>query len=406
MISEKYFRVIAKPFALTALFFIMVIGLYLAFAPIVIPTLPTRMRTPEATERELARLSTLGTFLAGVFRGDFGISGYTGHPISEDLGSRLQVTLLLIGISLALTVIMAMIVVLIVLLRKPTTRKPQAFAHSLKGYMFGLIPFLGFILIMVFGYNLRLLPTFGLYPPEWAIHPLQSLGEEITVRLSHLVLPALSLGLIFLARAVMVVWSGASSVFSENWTKRILFAFATIDFAFIISSVVLVEWIFSLPGIGILFFNSLSLADYNLMIGAFIMLLAVTVVLGYASSAIDFLLCFSGLQGKLEAKTAEPVRSEKQKKHQGKKVGALLGFLKRKGFVTGSIIVFVFIMLGVLAPLITPYDPVNDIGIAADLAKPYWLQQLLNQNYSTNMNPIEDPGFNQGSASLGNWNIT
>lgn len=407
MILEKYFRVIAKPFALTALFFVMVIGLYLAFAPVLIRDLPARMRYPEAIEPELARLSTLGTFLAGVFRGDFGISTYTGHPISEDLGPRLQVTLLLIGISLALSVITAMIVGLLVLLWKPATRKPQAFAHSLRGYTFGLIPFLCFILIIVFWYNLRLLPGFGLYPLEWAIRPPQSLVEEITVRLRHLVLPSLSLGLIFLARAVMVAWSGASSIFSENWPKRILFAFATIDFAFIISSVVLVEWVFSLPGIGSLFFNSLNYVDYNLMIGAFIMLLAVTVALGYASSAIDFLLCFSGLQGKLEARTAEPVRSEKQKEHLGKKVeGPLLGLLKKKGFVTGSIIVAVFVLLGVLAPLITPYDPVEDIGIAADLAKPYWLPQLLNQNYSTNMNPIEDPGFNQGSASLGNWIIT
>ncbi len=407
MISKKYFRVITKPFALTALFLIMVVGLYLAFAPLVIHTLPYFMRTPEVAERELARLSTLGTFLAGVFSGDFGISAHTGRPVSEDLGPSLQVTLLLIGISLALSVIMVMIVVLIGLLWKPAARKPQAFAHSLRGYLFGLIPFLGLILIIVFCYNLSLLPGWGLYPPEWAIYPPQSLGEEIITVLSHLTLPSLSLALIFLARAVMVAWSGVSPIFSENWPKRILFAFATIDFAFIISSVMLVEWGFSLHGIGYLFYNSLRFSDYNGMIGAFIMLLAVTVALGYASSAIDFLLRFSGLQGKLETKTAEPVRSEKQKESLGKKVeGTLLGLLKRKGFVIGSIIIIVFVLLGALAPLITPYDPVKDIGIAEDLAKPYWLPQLLNQNYSTNMNPIEDPGFNQGSASLGNWNIT
>lgn len=407
MILKKYFRVITKPFALTALFFIVVIGLYLTFAPFVISGLPARMRTHEDTERELARLSSLGSFLAGVLRGDFGISAYTGHPVSEDLGPRLQVTLLLVGISIALSVIMAMIVILIALLWKPATRKPQTFAHSLRGYLFGLIPFLSLILMMVFWVKLGLLPGFGLYPSEWAIYPPQSLVEEIVGRLSHLVLPSLSLGLILLARAVMVTWSGASSITSESWPKRILFAFGTIDFAFIISSVVLVEQGFNLPGIGSFFINSIYYADYNLMMGAFITLLAVTVALGCASCAIDFLLRFSGLQSKLEAEVTEPSRSEKQNERLGKKAkGTLLGLLKRKGFVTGSVVIVVFVLLGIFAPLMSPHDPVHDIEIAADLAKPSWLPPLLGQNYSTNMNPIEDPGFNQGSISLSYWNMT
>jgi len=377
-------------------------------------TLRLRITNPEAITEELARLSTLETFLASVFRGDFGYSLGTGDLVSREIGPRLQITIGLIALSTVLFFVTGILAILVASFRKPKRRKPQAFGHSLRNYLFGLTPFLGLILLIVFFHNLKVLPGYGTYPRQWTIIYRDTGGfppnllEQIGGRIPHYVLPSLTLALIFLARNLMVVWGGGSSVVLEAWRKRILFAAATIDFPLIISAVVLVEWIFSMAGIGPMLFAAISWSDYNVMIGAFIVLLALTVVLGYASTVLDFLLRFSGLQESLERKTLqEPALSEEQKKVEGKKGKRMLWSLwKTKGLVTGAAIIAVFVLLGLSAPLVTPYDPVHDLYVASDYAQPNWLPLLTAQNYSHNMNPIDDPSFDQGPVSIGKWNIT
>lgn len=416
MILKKYFRVIVKPIALTAMFFFLVSCLYLAFAPILIENvfLNARIRNSDIIPGELARLSSLGTFWAGILRGDFGVSAVSGDYISNELGERLQNTALLIGMGIVLSVVTGIVAVLIASLRKPTTRKPQVFGHSLRSYLFGLAPFLGFFLLLVFYYNLKLVPIAGMYPREWAIIYMETGGfppnllVRIIGQLPYFVMPSLTLTLILLVRNLIVVWSGSSPIFSEGWLKRFLFAFATIDLVFIISAVVLVEHVFTWPGMGKWLWNSISFMDYNTMIAVFIVLLALAVVFGYASTALDFFQRFSGLQENLDRKAAqEPPHVGKQKKIEGKKVkGIFLVLWRRKSLVAGTVIVVVFILVGAFAHLLTPYDPVFGYYVASDYAQPSWLPQLTGQNFSLNINPIDDPGFSQGPASLSNWNIT
>lgn len=408
---KKYFRVITKPVALTSLFFIVLVWLYFVFAPILKQVGILRIRNPEAVSEELARLSTFETFLAGILRGDFGYSSITGDFISREIGPRLQLTIGLIALAIVLFFVTSIMAILIASLYKPKTSKPQAFGHSLRNYLFGLTPFLGFVLLIVFSYNLKLLPRYGIYPLEWAMIYRDTGGfppnllEQISGRFPYFVLPSVTLAFVFLVRNLMVVWSGSSSVISEAWRKRILFAFATIDFPLIISAVVLVEWIFTITGAGHLLFSSILWADYNGMIGAFIILFALTVVLGFASTALDFLLHFSGLYENLEKKASQELAvSEKQGQAEGKKLRNMLqSFWKRRSLLAGSIILIFFVLLGLFAPLITPYDPVQDVYLASDFARPSWLPQLTGQSYCPSMNPIDDPSFN---GPIGDRNIT
>jgi len=393
------------------LFFVMLAWLYFTFAPILREVGILRIRNPSAIPEELARLLTFDTFLGGVLRGDFGYSSMTGDFVSRELGPGIQFTAGLIALSIVLFFITGIMAILIASFRKPETRKPQVFGHSLRNYLFGLTPFLAFVLQIIFCYNLKLLPLYGTHPLEWGMIYADTGGfppnllERISGQVPHYVLPSLSLAFIFLARNLMVVWSGGSSVVSETRRKRVLFAVAIIDFPLIIFGVVLVEWIFTMFGVGQLLLRSILWADYNSMIGAFVILLALTVVLGYASTALDFLLRFSGLQDNLEKKASqETTVSEKPRKAEGKKVmGMLWSGWKRKSLLAGSIILVFFVLLGLFAPLITPYDPVHDVYLASDFARPSWLPQLIGQNYCLNMNPIDDPGF---SEPIGKRNIT
>lgn len=361
MFWAKYSRIVFKPIALTAMFLIMLIWLYSAFAPIVRESLQWRVRSSVYVESELARLSTLVTFLTGVFRGDLGISFRTQAAVSTELGERLPVTLLLIGLSTALALITEVIAVLIASFWKPTSRKPQSFMHSLRNYLFGLIPFLGFFLILVFAFELNLLPPGHLFPDYWFVYPPQSLLEEFVVRLQYLVLPSLTLALIFLARGIMIVWSGASPILSEGWSKRFLFSCVAIDFTFTISAVVLVEWVFLLHGLGYGLFRSVEFGDYNGMIGFFIALLALAVVLGYVSTLIDFLLRFFGLNEKLERKVIlelPPSRKKEESIINGVK-GTLQDLFRSRGFMAGFVIVTIFVLFGIFAPLVAPASPVS-----------------------------------------------
>jgi ABC-type dipeptide/oligopeptide/nickel transport system permease subunit len=69
--------------------------------------------------------------------------------------------------------------------------------------------------------------------------------------------------------------------------------------------------------------------------------------------------------------------------------------------VAGLTLLLIFIAIGVLAPLFTPYDPQTSMQLANFRAKPDWLDQSIPKN----MYYVTDPGFSS-SGSLSGWTVT
>ncbi len=76
-------------------------------------------------------------------------------------------------------------------------------------------------------------------------------------------------------------------------------------------------------------------------------------------------------------------------------------YLSNRMGQAGLVLLLLFIGMAVLAPYITPYDPIYTMQLANFRAKPQWLDPTL----PPNLYPVDDPGFGTAS-SLSEWTTT
>lgn len=355
---KRYFRAFAKPITLTLLFFTIVISLYyLVYAPD--PSIVViHYKPPEINQAELDRVSSLGSWLGNLFRGNLGISILTGDYVLTDLYPRLGFTLLLVGVSIAASVLTGMGLVFLSSFLKRRGLKPLTFAHSLNAYFFGLVSIIGIGILFLFLY----LYEHGLYLRLPSPYYLGLYRRDILQ-------PTLTLVLIALVRNIVVIRSRGSLFESKNRCKSLLLPITTIDFSFTISATLVIEILFGIPGLGKWFADSLLLtrADYNVTVAAFIMILVIAVCLGVASIPLDIIKRVSGLHEEFERKSAAKAKTNTR----------LLGngweFLKRKTFWMGLMIVVSFLLLAALAPWITGGIDPEQRTPAQRYAMPEWM---------------------------------
>ena len=167
----------------------------------------------------------------------------------------------------------------------------------------------GLMLVLLFSVVLDWLPAFG----------MSSVGANLTGFASvldvgrHLILPALTLGLFYLAIYARLTRASMLEVADQDFVKtarakgvpegRILRAhvlrnallpvitFAGIQAGQLIGGSILVETVFAWPGIGRLAFDALLARDYNLLLGVFVctstMVVAFNIVTDLLYAAID-----------------------------------------------------------------------------------------------------------------------
>ena len=90
---------------------------------------------------------------------------------------------------------------------------------------------------------------------------------------------------------------------------------------------------------------------------------------------------------------------EKDKTLRGLREFSILYSKSRLG-VAGLVLLLIFIAIGLLAPIITPYDPQTSMQLANFRARPIWLDPSI----PPNMYNVASPGFDS-AASLGEWII-
>ena len=227
------------------------------------------------------------SWLTAFVRGDWGYSYADGRPVLERVVERLPATLELIGTAVLLALLAALPAGVFAAARRRVDRitGPVAVAGiSLPVFWFGLL------LQLVFASALGWFPSSG----------RQSFGGgDFVDRLTHLVLPAtvlavvlsaawsrylrgamrqsLSLPFIDIARARglserRLLWRHALPIALPTFVTVVL-----LDSAMLASGAVVTESVFSWPGIGSLFTESLAKRDYTVLM-AFLMIGSVAVV--------------------------------------------------------------------------------------------------------------------------------
>jgi ABC-type dipeptide/oligopeptide/nickel transport system permease subunit len=375
-VVKRFFPVIFKPVLLILLFLVAVAWMYHVHVAVVdIEGIAPIYLSPETRARERDRLSSFGSFLINAFTGNLGVSFSSQRSVSVELAARLPSTLLLIGLSIVFSLLIGVgFAALLAVMAKRGRRRPSTFAHSRGGFFFGATPPVAFLLLFFFGFyvsvawGLRIFPVRGMYSTPPPTDPVAYIADVAW----HLTLPVAALVWVNVVRTLLIIWSSGSPFTTKRLLKRLLLPITTIDFISTISAVIFVEYVFTLPGIGSWFLRSLMAANIPVVMATFVAFVAIAVGLGFVSVLLDFIQRLVGLHDDLDRKSeAQPKLNEGP---TSLFKNYLKPFLRKKSLMIGLPILIVFLAFALLAPWLTPYDPLAQPRLAETMAMPEWVR--------------------------------
>jgi peptide/nickel transport system permease protein len=240
------------------------------------------------------------SWLLNALRGDFGDSLVTGQPVAPQIMQRLPATLQLGFIALLLGVLIAFPLGIISALKSGTSLDLVTSVFSQIGVS---IPdfWLGILLILLFSLTLRWLPPSGYTP----------IDEDFGDWLSHIVLPAATLGLISGSIQTRFVRSAMLEVLHEDYIRTArakglrertvvirhalrnamitIITVIGLQITALLSATVVVEIVFAWPGLGRLALNAVLDRDYPLLQGA---VFTMATMVAFVNLGIDLLYFF------------------------------------------------------------------------------------------------------------------
>ena len=245
----------------------------------------------EQLRHEFGLDKPLGTqlwiYVSSVAQGDLGISHRQQRTVLSLIAERLPATLLLTGVAFAFALVTG------IALGAAAARRAGTWADSVitvlaLGFYATPIFWVGLMLVLVFSVWLGWLPSFGMETVGAGLHGWAAAADTA----QYLVLPALTLGLFYMAVYARLTRSAMLEVAGQDFIKtarakgvgegRILrrhilrnallpvVTLAGIQAGQLIGGSVLVETVFAWPGIGRLAFDALLARDYQVLLGVFL----------------------------------------------------------------------------------------------------------------------------------------
>ena len=217
-------------------------------------------------------------WLGHVATGDLGTSIFTNLPVSHMIGQRIEPTVSLLLLTLALSIVFAIPIGVLAAWRQGTIIDRALMLISVLGFSTPVFV-IGYLLAYVFGLRLDVLPVQGYVPISDGFFPF----------LRSLVLPSIALSLVYSALIARVTRAAMLEVISHDYIrtakakglpwKNILFVHALknasipivtiigIGFSTLIGGAVVTESVFALPGLGRLTVDAILRRDYPVIQG-------------------------------------------------------------------------------------------------------------------------------------------
>ncbi|MCL5069259.1 MAG: ABC transporter permease [Thaumarchaeota archaeon] len=228
-------------------------------------------------------------YLSNLFHGNLGQSFYQGLPVITIIEQKLPATILLTGTSTIVSILIG------VPLGVLAATKPHSIADrlvsgiSIFGYSIPVF-WLGIMLLEVFSVYFRWLPSSGIHSLN---APTDFFGSTLDL-MEHMVLPVTTLTIVSLAPFALFTRAGMIEALRKDYIltakakgaghTRILFRHALhngilsvftvigLSLAFVVAGAVLVETVFSWPGIGLLLYQTILQRDYPVLLGTFLII--------------------------------------------------------------------------------------------------------------------------------------
>jgi ABC-type dipeptide/oligopeptide/nickel transport system permease component len=259
--------------------------------------------TPEMIAAEHARLGLdqpiwvqYGIFIRNLFHGDLGTSIIMNAPVLDVILKRMSATLFLVGYGAILGILITLPVAFISVLKYD---RPVDNGIRIGGMLFLGMPsfWLGLLFMLLFGLKMKLFPISG-----W--------GKDFSGHLYSLFLPALVIGLALAPVLIQSLRESMLDILQTDFMEvarakglsptRVLFKHAlrnaiiptitilSVKVGWMVSSAVVIETVFSIPGMGLLLIKSVLSRDFpmiqglTLSFGVIVMMVNLLADLSYA----------------------------------------------------------------------------------------------------------------------------
>lgn len=233
-------------------------------------------------------------YLGDSLRGEFGYSFISGRPVIDSIGERVWPTVLLVGTATVLSTLLGILIGIKGAWRRGSVFDTGSLLGSLTLYS---MPegWLGMLLLILFAGMLGWFPAGGIESTE----RLTGLSHLLDVA-THLFLPCLTLTLGYLGEFAIIMRSSLLEVMGEDFIQTArakgvrdkdvrrrhavpnallpTFTLAFYSVGFILGGAVLIEEVFSWPGLGQLTYAAIEALDYP-VIQAVFLLSSTTVIL-------------------------------------------------------------------------------------------------------------------------------
>jgi peptide/nickel transport system permease protein len=246
----------------------------------------------EATQEDYDRMARVlgldkplpvqyGLFIRRAVQGDLGKSIRAKRPVTELIGQRLPNSVKLVVVSVGFAMVLAFGLGGIAAVKKGTWVDGVARVIGTLGMSMPAF-WLGILLLLLLGVKLGLLPVGGLGGPAYYIMPAFTLGWVISAGMMRLfrsaMVEALDEEYIKLARVKGVTERGVVWRHALRNALIPVITFAGFYFATLIGAAVVIETVFTWPGLGRLAFESVIWRDYPLIQGVVLTIASIVLI--------------------------------------------------------------------------------------------------------------------------------
>ena len=246
------------------------------------------IRTKLGLDRPIAQQFVI--WIGNVLRGDLGESFFFKKQVSQLIVERMEPTLALATCTLLLAVAMAVPLGVLAAWRRGTWIDRAVMGLSVLGFSVPVFV-LAYLLIGLFSIRLEWLPVQGYRP----------LGEGLWPWLSHLILPSIALGTVYMAFIARITRAAMLDVLAQDYIRTAnakglapravltrhalknagvpIITVIGIGIALLISGAIVTETVFAIPGIGRLTVDAILRRDYPIIQGVILLFSGVYVLI-------------------------------------------------------------------------------------------------------------------------------
>jgi ABC-type dipeptide/oligopeptide/nickel transport system permease component len=244
-------------------------------------------------------------YLQQLAHGNFGVSYSNSQPVAQNLKTAILNTLPMVGLGTIFAIVLGTFTGVVAAWRRGTAVEGATVSTAL-GFYSMPTHWLGLMLVILFT---GILPTGGmtndfLIDPTW--------WEHIKDVLRHMILPSLTLGLVLFGEYTLIVRSAMLETLGEDYIltarakglkpgtivrrhalRNALLPIATLialSLGYIVAGAILIETVFSWPGIGRAVYDAVLARDYPMLQGAFLILTVSVVFFNLLADLLYFKL--------------------------------------------------------------------------------------------------------------------